>query len=56
MEYTREEAEKDSDESYKYLYNFCMDYCKDETDRQEFFKQLNKYVEAESELDKFCNI
>lgn len=47
--------QKESDEAYKYLKNFCDDYTKDDEEKVEFFKNLNAYLEAEIELDKQSN-
>lgn len=55
MEETKEELQKESDNAYKFLSNFCVDYCKDEEERKEFYKNLAEYLDAEIELEKFCN-
>ena len=55
MQTTQKEEQKLSDEAHEYLSNFCHDYCKDEDDRKTFFFNLNKYLNAEIELEKFCN-
>lgn len=46
--------ESESYDAYKFLHSFCLDYCKDEESRAEFFKNLNAYLEAEIELEKYC--
>lgn len=48
------EVEEES-KAYQYLYNFCIDYCKDEEEREEFFKNLNEYLDEEIEKEKDCN-
>ena len=50
-----EELKKESDKAHKFLKNFCLDYCKDEEERKEFFKNLGDYIDCENELEKFCN-
>ena len=44
-----------SDKAFKFLSNFCEDYCKDKKDRDEFFTQLAEYLDAEIEMERFCN-
>ena len=45
----------ESNKHYKHIYNFVMDYCKDEKDIKEFFEHLNEYLELEIEIEKRCN-
>ncbi len=52
---TYKELEKDSNEHYQFLKKFCLDYCKDKKDQREFFENLSFYVDAEIEMEKFCN-
>ena len=49
------EAKKQSDVAYKFLSNFCTDYCKDEEERENFFTNLSQYLEAEIELEGRSN-
>ena len=49
------ELEKDRDKYLKFIQNFCEDYCKDETDRKEFFKNLYGLIDMEIEMEKYCN-
>lgn len=49
------ELQAESDKHYTYIENFVNDYCKDDEDKIEFFKHLNGYLEAEIELEGFCN-
>ncbi len=51
----QEALKKESDTAYNFLSNFCQDYCKSEEDRKEFYKNLSDYINAEIELEKFCN-
>jgi len=48
--------QKESDKHYKYITNFVNDYCKSDGDKVDFFDHLNLYLEAEIELEKWCNI
>ena len=55
MELRFNKLEKLSDKEYKFIWNFVENYCKTDKDKVEFFKHLNGYLEAEIELEKFCN-
>jgi len=55
MNTTYKEEQARSDKAFKFLKNFCDDYCKDPKDKAEFFTQLAEYVNAEIEAEKFCN-
>ena len=52
---TYEEEQARSDKAFQFLESFCKDYCDEEDDREEFFTQLAEHVDAQIELEKFCN-
>lgn len=47
--------QRKSDKHYKFISDFVNDYCKNDKERIEFFKHLNRYLEAEIELEGICN-
>ena len=44
-----------SDKHYKFIKNMVDDYCKSDKDKIEFYKHLNGYLNAEIELESYCN-
>ena len=52
MENTVKKLQKESDQAYKFLYNFCVDHTKDKEERAEFFSALSAYNEAEIRIEK----
>ena len=53
---TYDELEVERDKVFKFIENFIIDYCDDESDRAEVFSKLAELIDFEIRLERFCNV